>query len=358
MRISFGWVVVVAIAVSSSHAQPPASGPVRPTPTASPEIGGKSLDQWIKDIEDKDPSVREHAIKMVAMLGPQARKAVPALIRQMRTPNDLSPMTNAAIAIGLILPDDPKHQKEAVAGLMQLLGSSQGIIRLQAATALGNIGPPARNAVPLLVGMTRDQFSWEIRKAAAYALGRCGVDEKNLPDIKALTALADAVDDLSKEVRVESLQGLINLGSPVTPADQQALKVVLEKRVRSDRDKYVGIWVRVALMRLDPNLINDQNLTYIAKHLKQSDPPGINADSARALGAMGSTARSKVPDLIDALKSSDTSLVSWAAWALGQMGGEAKSAVPALTSLLESADTAVKTSASEAIKNINNPKKP
>ena len=53
--------------------------------------------------------------QMVALLGPQAKRAVPALIRQLQQPNDLSPLTNAAIAIGAIAPDDPKHQKDAIA---------------------------------------------------------------------------------------------------------------------------------------------------------------------------------------------------------------------------------------------------
>jgi HEAT repeat protein len=351
MRQALSLLVAAALAATA------AGQPVRPDVNTNPEIGGKSLDQWIKDVEDRDPSVREQAIKMVAMLGPQAKRAAPALIRQMQPPNDLSPMTNAAIAIGLVLPDDPKHQKEAITSLISLLGSSQGIVRFQAATSLGHFGPPARAAIPRLTPLTRDQFSWEIRRAASYALGRVGYDENNLPDIRALSALADAIDDVSKEVRVEALQGLINLGTPVSPTDQQTLRALLEKRVRVDKDKYVGIWVRIALMRLDPTLITDANLGYISKHLKSTEPAGINADAARALGALGAAAKSKIPDLIEAIKSSDPSLVAWSSWALGQMGTEAKQAVPALTALLESADPAVKAAAQEAIKQINSPAK-
>jgi HEAT repeat protein len=113
--------------------------------------------------------------------------------------------------------------------------------------------------------------------------------------------------------------------------------------------------VRIALMRLDPNLINDANVSYISKHLKMTEPAGINADAARALGALGTTAKAKIPDLMECLKSSDTSLVAWSAWALGQMGPDAKQAIPLLQTLQESADPAVKNAATEAIKTINNP---
>lgn len=335
-----------------------AQQPVKPQANANPEIAGKSLDQWIKEIEDRDPSVREHAIKMVALLGPQARRAIPALIRQAQIDqNDLSPRTNAVIAIGLIVPDDPKHVKDAVAALMPLLSSPQGIIRLQAATTMGNLGTGARTATSRLTHLIKDPASWEIRKAAAYALGRTAYDDHNMPDMRALAGLADAVDDVSKEVRVEALQGLINLGPPPSAPEQQQLKALLEKRIKVDKDKYVGIWVRVALMRMDAASVTDTNISYIAKQLKATDPPGIAADAARALGAMGPVSGKKVGDLMEALKSSDASLVAWSAWALGRIGSDAKAALPALMALKESAEPSVKNAAAEAIKDINNPPK-
>jgi HEAT repeat protein len=348
-------IVVVAWLVVGGTACGQAVRPDAPA-NANPEVGGQTLDHWIKEIEDNDPSVRENAIKMVALLGPQAKRAVPALIRQLNTsPNDLSPLTNAAIALGLIKPEDPKHVKDAVTALTRLLDSTQGIVRFQAANSLGHLGPNARSAVGKLAVLSRDPNSWEIRKAAAFALGRAGLDERTYPDMKALVALVDAIDDRSKEVRIEALQGLINLGPPVTPQDQAELKRRLEGRVRVDKDKYVAIWVRVALMRMDVSAINEANLGYIARQLKATEPPGINADASRALGVIGPAAKSKVPDLIEATRSPDVSLVTWSAWALGRMGADGKAALPALNQLLESSDQSVKAAAQEAIKEINAP---
>jgi HEAT repeat protein len=331
--------------------------PVRPPVNTNPEFNGKTLDQWIKDIEDNDASVREHAIKMVSLMGPVAKKAAPAVIRQIRNENDLSPMTNAIIAIGVILPDDEKQKKDAITALISMLNNAQAIVRFQAATSLGNFGPPARNAIDRLTVTLRDPASWEIRKASAYALGRVGYNEKNFPDIKALTALNQKVEDSCKEVRIEALQGLINLGLPELPQERQTLKDHFEKRLKTDKDKYAGIWIRVALMRLDDKAINDANLKHIAAFLKKNDPPGINADAARALGAIGPQAKVVVPDLVIALADKDISLVAWSAWALGRMGGEAKAALPALKLNLEASDPAVKAAAQEAIANINNPVK-
>ncbi len=350
-RIALLCLMVVSLGVSAQ------TQPVKPALNTNPEFQGKTLDQWIKEIEDIDPSVREHAIKMVAMMGPAAKKAAPAISRQINTNNDLSPMTNAIIAIGLILPDDEKHRERAIAALIPMLSSSQGIVRFQTCTSLGNFGLASRNAIGRLAETIRDPSSWEIRKASAYALGRCGYTETNFPDIRALNALNRGIDDSSKEVRIEALQGLINLGPPQSPVDQQALKDHFEKRLKVDKDKYVSIWVRVALMRIDEKAINDTNLKYIAGYLKKNDPLGINADAARALGAIGPMAKSTIPDLIVALQDKDISLVAWSAWALGRMGPDARSALPALEELKKSADTSIKSAVDDAIKNINTPKR-
>lgn len=333
-------------------------GQVRPQLTTNPDYNGKSLDQWIKEVEDIDPSVRENAIKTLALMGSQAKRAAPALIRQIRSENDLSPMTNAIIAIGLIVPDDPKHQSDAIAAIIPMLSSSQGIVRYQACMTLAQFGVTARNAIGQLCNRTADPQSWEIRRAAAFALGRCGYNERNFPDIRALQALNKGIDDASKEVRIEALQGLINLGPPESPQDRQLLKDHFERRTRTDKDKYAGIWVRVALMRLDEAAITDANIKYIAAFLKKNDPAGINADAARALGAIGPAARKAIPDLITALADKDVSLVAWSAWALGRMGGDARTALDALKSLLQnSADPAIKAAAQEAITAIHTPAK-
>lgn len=337
---------------------PAQTQPVKPAVNTNPEFQGKTLDQWIKEIEDIDPSIREHAIKMVALMGPSAKKAAPAVIRNINMNVDLSPQTNAIIAIGLILPDDPAHREKAILTLISSLSSTQGIVRYQAANSLGNFGIASRNAIGRLTEVIRDPASWEIRKASAFALGRCGYAENNFPDIRALIALNKGIDDVSKEVRIEALQGLINLGPPELPKDRFALKEHFDKRLKVDKDKYVSIWIRVALMRLDEAAITPANLNFIAGYLKKNEPVGIAADAARALGAIGPPAKSTVPELIAALGDKDITLVAWAAWALGRMGPDARSALPALEELKKTVtDPLVKTAIEEAIKSINTPKK-
>ena len=60
-HVVFG-VLIALLCAGGAHGQ----GRVTPPATPPSEIGGKSLDQWIKEVGDEDPSVREKAIKMWA----------------------------------------------------------------------------------------------------------------------------------------------------------------------------------------------------------------------------------------------------------------------------------------------------
>src|SRR5207248_8631726 len=140
-----------------------------------------------------------------------------------------SPRTNAIIALGFVTTTDPAQLKDVVEGLNRMLNSSQGIIRYQAAMSLARVGPASRAAVPSLTRVVADKASWEIRFAAANALGVAGKDEQNVPDVRALKALIDATDDPSKEVRLEALQSLINLGPPTQPSDVAQIRTLLER---------------------------------------------------------------------------------------------------------------------------------
>ena len=146
------------------------------------EIGGRTLEEWIRDIDSSDPSVRAHAIQIIVEFGPSVRKALPAITRQVKRLNDLSPQAYAIIALAELVPMTPpsanpdKWTTDAINALILELENPESVIRFRAATALGYIGPPARNAVNMLIPRLLDRNSWEIRKAACFALGTVGRD--------------------------------------------------------------------------------------------------------------------------------------------------------------------------------------
>jgi HEAT repeat protein len=249
--------------------------------------------------------------------------------------------------------------KNAVEALINALESGQGIIRWRAAVSLTQIGAPARAALPKLAQNVTYPTCWEIRHAACMALGRVGVDEQNFSTMHALNALMGAIADREscKEVRIEALQSIINLGPP--PAgDIRNFKTALENRLNRDKDKFkdVAIWVRIALMRLDGTYVNESNISAVAKLMKDSDLD-IRSQAARALGYIGASAKSAIPELIDALKSDEPLLIVQAAWALSRMGEAADRAIPALDALVNNSKSEdVKATAKAAIEEIKKKK--
>lgn len=351
---------------------PAAAQTLRVTPSVvTPEIDGKTLDQWIKQVYDPDPSERVDAINAIVKFGPAGKKAVPALIPQLNPANDLSPLVNATIACGQVISDDPRVAAQTIDALAKLIDHSQGMVRLYSITALGRFGPAARNVMPRILPKIRDVSSWEIRRAAAYTIGQLGRDEVGFPDMRAMTTLADGIDDRCKEVRIESLQGLVQLGAPTNPNDAIQLKGLLERRLKVDKDKLAAVWVRVAIMQLDPTTIAEPYVNYLVAQLKSTDT-ATASQAAKALGVVAAMTRyrvtdpsqiktvelvkGKIPDLIQSLQSADSTTIICAAWALGQYGPDAASAIGSLNTLLQHPDGQVKDAAQGAIKQIQMPK--
>src|SRR5262245_57034253 len=130
---------------ADTNAQPAANWPS--------QVAGKTLDQWIKEMEDPDPSHRAMAIDMVLQFGPNAKKAIPTLIRQVKNSPDVAPKAHAMYALEQLVPLDLQtYARDAVDALCGVggLDSNQGTLRIRACRALAAIGIPARAAVPKL----------------------------------------------------------------------------------------------------------------------------------------------------------------------------------------------------------------
>jgi HEAT repeat protein len=357
MRIAITAIVgALFFVTASAQAQPSGNSTASMSTTPPNEIGGKTLDEWIRQIDNPDPSVREHAIRCVMLFGPSARRAIPSLVRQVRNDNDYSPLSNAIIILSQLMAveKDQEYAKMTVNALIQALNHPQAIVRYQAATALGYCGHWARPAVPKLAGMINDRSSWETRRAVCFALGNTARNEQGIPDILALRALIDAIDDPSKEVRAAALQSIINLGPPTGQADISVMKNLLEKRLKADKDNACKIWVRVAIMRVDEKLINDANLSVISKLMKDSDVD-VALQAARALYFIGRESKLRMDDLIDALKHSEARMRVQVVETLERIGPAAERAIPALETLQKSdPDEGVRNAAKKAILTIKN----
>jgi hypothetical protein len=147
-----------------------------------------------------------------------------------------------------------------------------------------------------------------------------------------LEALTRAANDQNcRDVRMEALQAMVNLGPTMTGPPQ--VIAFLKQRLNSERDKAVVIWVRVALMRIDPSSLTDAGVQVISKQL--APKPGValetRVQAAKALGYMALAGKPGLSDMIDALQSSDQKvLTAQLCWSLARMGQYAERALPAL----------------------------
>jgi HEAT repeat protein len=364
-------ITVIALTVSLAQAAPlPAQvqqGDIKPRERGSTShmdtYQGKTLAQWIKQIESTDPSLVEDAIRAVASFGPDAAKeANPALIKVL-SHSDTGVRVNAALALTLIGVDD-SHTRDAVPALARRLSEdNQAIVRLHAAVALGRLDLAARPAIPELVRAAKDPSAWEIRRAAVYALGRAGrATREDHVDMRAVNGLiflfAGGFPERCAEVRLMAVMAVGSMGIPDSPADKQTIITALN-HATSDSYKAVSIWAHMAMMA-DGEDINT-HLKAILKHLSGTDFEA-HLQAIRALGTIGAKAprETTIPVLTQELKGKEPVLVAAACWALGEMGDIPDKPMQMMQELMNGKDTdeGVKNAAKEALDKLAGKPKP
>jgi len=319
-------------------------------------LNGKSMFEWMKDLKEKDPSIRERAIAALKVYGPEAREASPDVIKAI-TDKDMSLRVNAIITLGFI-GMEARDRQNGINALKGRLSDNQGIVRFQAASALGRLPKgDAYDAIPQLITATKDTSCWEIRAAAVGALGHAGFDPAGTGfDLNAFHALLGAARDTCVEVRLQAVISLINFGTPGKPADFNTLQGILTT-LQKDKHKRVAILASVALMRIqDPN--NPRTQKYIDKELlpigKLLRDPELQTRTmaARAIGFVGEKAKSQVPELIDALGDLEPQMILLTVQALGNIGPAASNAYNALKRLEQNPDPAIRESVRVALEKI------
>ena len=299
------------------------------------EVGGRTFEQWTKDITHKDPSKREQALRAVLGFGPEkAYEAVPAMLLELRRhtpdyPIDTSVRVNLALSLGAVLSakknPDPKVMKEAVTLLSRLLRDSQGIVKYRAAQALMSFGPEARSAIPDMLPLLKDGASYEVRQAGAMALGKMAIDRAG-PSLGVSTALRGLLADHACQVRQAACQALGMLGPPGDPTQKQLTLKALDPLAKKDADPIVQVWAHMALM-IYTGKVSEGGVELITHQLKNGDT-SARIHAAEALLNLGPVVKDAVPAIAGALADKDPTVVGLALITLGRMDS-----VRALTAL-------------------------
>lgn len=165
-----------------------------------------ALADLVKTLGDPDPQIRGDAAVAIAAIGAEAAEAVPALrklledesvpmvarypaafalgrigpaaaaaepaLRQLASSSDEIMATVAVWAALKVKPDDKSLFESAVPLLRRALRGDREMARLEAAVALGDIGPAAASAIPLLELVAEDDPAKPVRAAAASAIAK------------------------------------------------------------------------------------------------------------------------------------------------------------------------------------------
>jgi len=190
-------------------------------------------------------------------------------------------------------------------------------VRYTAATALGNVGPDARAAIPDLVIALGDKNEF-VRANSAKAIG-----DIDPTDMQAVPALTKAMKDESGRVRVAVAQTLLKIG----PVNKEVILAFIE--TIDDNWKGMIIARDTFFTYLGP-----QHSYVIPDLIRILKTPNERAQrlAIGALGNMGESATPAVPYIIESMKNSR--LEAFASGALRKLGPKAKAAVPELIKML------------------------
>jgi HEAT repeat protein len=299
-------------------------------PEATPLLVEALTDTAIDEKSPRDAAyVRNAAAAALGRLGPKAEEAIPALIDALKKAS--------AEELRLTLMPEPGSQgqriepgpmqalrrigKPAVPALIPLLKDSQYVVRWQAASILGGIGPDASAALPdLQAALEGENEAFVVISATALAQVQIGGDPTK--PVERLTAL---LDDMNPPVRAATAKVLERFGRAAAGAVDKLIPLL------DDADEMVRLAAVDALRAVGP-AARSAVPTLIMK--LADEKPELRLAAMRALRGLGPYAADAVPELRKALTSDDLSLRETAVETVIAIGPPAKAAVPELAKML------------------------
>ena len=234
---------------------------------------------------------------------------------------------------------------DSVPLLTQMLTNSAPQLRYRAAVALGMMGKPAEPAVPVLLKMLADP-DFKTRQEAAEALGCIG--EKPHLVVPALMKFLEnkdmgfyPIETPDAHMEVYAIESLGAFGERATNAIP-ALLTVFQTQYNS-RDQTIGQYmigyVALALNKISPELTRKEVIPLLISRIQNPKSPWNQSMTLNTLGQMTNQPDLVIPILLDALDSTDKTTRIYTFIELGGFDSAAKAAVPKLVFFSTSQDT-------------------
>ena len=243
-------------------------------------------------LRDSDEKVREAASRTLAEIGP-GPDVIPALIEAMKDEKTGGDAAGTLVAVG----------PAAIPALTRELYDTNDNVRSNAVYALGEFGPAAKDAMPVLIALFAKERT-KNRADIADTWAEIGNAAKS-----AVPLLVESLGDRSPELRLAAARALWKIERRPERVVPTLIAIVESKR---NADKAVG-----------PH-----------KPERESTVWEPSAQAAELLGRIGPEAHQAVPALIEAMKTPDRILCGCAIEALGEIGPDARQAIPAIVERL------------------------
>ncbi len=202
-----------------------------------------------------------------------------------------------------------KLGKRPVPRLIKLLSTDDGQMRIDAALVLGDIGPDAHDAIPVLIPFLEDDD--ELGLAASRALGEIGP--------QSAPALFEVLDGYNNIARKNAAKGFGWMGPSGKDSAVELIKLFWDTKLRSD--------LAYSLGQMGPDI-----LPLLLLALRDTDTE-LRRGAAEAIGYIGHDAVEHTPELITALNDKEAPVRIEAAIALGRVADSREAAI-ALTDFL------------------------
>jgi len=226
---------------------------------------------------------------------------------------------------------------EGVEQIGKLLSNEDSDVRKRAAWAVGRMGSDAKNLIPQLLQLFRDENS-DVRKAAAWAVGQMESEAKDL-----IPQLLQLFRDEDSRLSSTAAIAVGNLGSEV--------KELISQLQQLFRDENSDVREAAAIAVGDMGSEAKELIPQLLQLLRDEDSD-VREAAAEAVGDMGSEAKELIPQLLQLLKDENWIVRDEAADAVGEMVSEAKELIPQLLQLLKDENSDVREAAADAVGNL------
>jgi WD40 repeat protein/HEAT repeat protein len=228
--------------------------------------------------------------------------------------------------VELSRPAEPPFATLPVPDLVKVLENDcPAVLKVHVVRGLGNIGPDARDAVPVLVKFAEGKDDPRLLASLVEAFGKIGV---NSPEVSALVRSGLAHKDAA--LRQQTLLALSRLGATALPLD------VLLERMHKDTDKNV-LASAEKIFQEKAGAITREDVPALRKGLTGPQSKVCIA-CAEAVLTLGTGATAAVPELVALLKRPEQDVQLAALRALGAVSGSDKTALPSVIKLIDAKD--------------------